>query len=132
MMETGRSAEPERDAEIERRVFDRHVVADPDSSRGVSVVWLDGTLRELPRYHRDIAAAWLVVERLRQLGLLARLTLEMELLFFDSEHYKGSAAEGYPKDCPPFLWLFDGPAPEVICRAALAVVAEGPSSASQH
>ena len=88
----------------------------------------DGSLRELPCYHRDIAAAWLVVERLRQLGLLARLTLELERLFFESEHYKGSAAEGYPKDCPPFLWLFDGPAPEVICRAALTVVREAPSS----
>ena len=122
-MEADRFAEPERDAEIERRLFGRQVVDDPASSRGISVLWPDGTLCELPHYHRDIAAAWLVVERLRQLGLLGRLTSEMELLFFESEHYKGSAARGYPKDCPPFLWLFEGSAPEIICRAALMVVA---------
>jgi hypothetical protein len=127
-MGTVRITESERDGEIERRLFGREVVDDPASSRGISVLWPDGTLRELPRYHRDIAAAWLVVERLRQLGLLGRLTLELERLFFESEHYKGSAAEGYPKDCPPFLWLFDGPATEVICRATFSVVAEVPSS----
>lgn len=128
-MGTEQFTELERDAEIERRLFGRQVVDDPDSSRGISVLWPDGTLRELPHYHRDIAAAWLVVERLRQLGLLGRLTLEMELLFFESEHYKGSVAEGYPKDCPPFLWLFESAAPAVICRAALTAVAEEPSSA---
>jgi hypothetical protein len=130
MVEADRFAEPKRDAGIEGRLFGRHVVDDPDSSRGVSVLWPDGTLRELPHYHRDIAAAWLIVERLRQLGLLGRPTLETEFLFFESEHYKGSAAEGYPKDCPPFLWLFDGSAPRIICKAALAVVAGDPPSTS--
>ncbi len=127
-MEADRFAELERDAEIERRLFGREIADDPASSRGISVLWPDGALRDLPHYHRDIAAAWLVVERLRQLGLVGRLTFEMELLFLESEHYKGSAAEGYPKDCPPFLWLFDGPTPGIICRAALAVVAGVPPS----
>ncbi len=129
-METEQLSEPERDAEIERRLFGREIVSDPDSSRGVFVMGPDGTLRDLPHYHRDIAAAWLVVERIQKLGLLGSLTLQMERMFFESQHYKGSAAEGYPKDCPPFLWLFDGPAPEIICRAALTVVAGNPPSTS--
>lgn len=57
-MGTERLSEPERDAEIERQLFGREVVDDPDSCRGVSVLWPDGRSRELPRYHRDIAAAW--------------------------------------------------------------------------
>ncbi len=129
-METEQLSEPERDAEIERRLFGREIVDDPDSCRGVRVIGPDGKVGDLPHYHRDIAAAWLVVERLRHLGLLGSLTLQMELLFFESQHYKGGAAQGYPEDCPPFLWLFESATPEIICRAGLTVVAGDPSSTS--
>ncbi len=129
-METEQLTEPERDAEIERQLFGREVVDDLDSYRGVFVMGPDGKSRDLPHYHRDITAAWLVVGRILELGLLGSLTCEMERMFFESEHYKGSAAQGYPKDCPPFLWLFESAAPEAICRAALKVVADDTSSTS--
>jgi hypothetical protein len=97
-------AGPEMDAEIGLRVF------------GYKLVSL-ATLQPTPRYSTDVAAAWLVVEKMREMGLRPILMPDwghqwQVKVYRESEHIVETA------------W-FDT-APLAICRAALAALDSEP------
>ena len=69
---------------------------------------------EIPPFSTDIAAAWMVVERMRELGWFFEVSAECDsqwVAYFDKERYASEAADT---------------APLAICRAALRARGEEP------
>lgn len=76
-------------------------------------------LREVPAYESDIAAAWLVVEKMREKGFYVRIhdCYELPEWVVDMScpaWSEGSGSIDVQRMCPT--------APEAICRAALAAL----------
>lgn len=105
-LEAGR----EMDAAVHRAVFG-------EEPRYVQPVWFVG-VAELPRYSTHIAAAWLVVERLKEdrWGLNLNYRSDGDDYECEFDRDQGTHWDTHPSQFAPT-------APEAICRAALAAVA---------
>ncbi len=111
------------DAEIERRVFGRKIgIFTNGEYRTLKADWdvVGVQTAPTPPYSTDIAAAWLVVERMRQVGLEREFedALRNEL---DIESGQGDVAE-HVRVALHRLLNGSVPTAERFCRAALAVL----------
>jgi hypothetical protein len=87
----------------------------------------NGTPHPLPRYSTDIAAAWLVVERMHAIDSTITLTLQFWhtwIATFDSPDETVDGDWYQYKDLKGVRAERADTAPEAICRAALAALAE--------
>jgi hypothetical protein len=130
-------AGPEIDAEIARRVFGldtemrschRKNCCGNSYLYSYEAEWL-GWVRT-SQYSADIAAAWLVVEKMREMGIVFAILPHKDVHAIPGQQYswlvqshdpESQAFYGWRKD-QPYAYATDHSAPLAICRAALAAV----------
>ncbi len=119
------------DAEIERQVFGQEVhLVEVQPGRKVwriyCGIYTDGEPRYRPllAYSGQIDYAWLVVERMRELGLEVQFVTEMAVLELPANDYPDHLSYDSLGELAPLAhFLFMTNTAEAICRAALAAVA---------
>jgi hypothetical protein len=119
------------DAEVAERVFNHEVIypyrdshLHQRNSAWRNYPWRKnaqafGGTSEVPRYSSDIAAAWQVVERMRERGWLIHIHTLMD-------GYLVIALETQPSERATQLWCRN--LPQGLCRAALAALAAEPET----
>lgn len=102
----------EMDALVASKVMG-HQIAD---SFGIEYCFDDGYLIPIPRYSTDIAAAWLVVERMHASGYW------MKMVRGEDGAFVGFTRFGVVHCGSSWVQAEEKPAPMAICKAALHVV----------